>query len=162
MYIHKRKKNGKKVNWETDVTEEVAYWRKANQIHRWFVINVQDGNDNCKDYLVNKPELEELLRRCKYILDNVKTKNGKVSNGYTYEKDENGNLVKKHNYVEGKIITNPELCEDILPTQEGFFFGSTEYDEYYLEDIKNTVEQLETILDTIDFDEYELYYGSSW
>lgn len=27
--------------------EEVAYWRKANQIHRWFVQNVQDGADDC-------------------------------------------------------------------------------------------------------------------
>ena len=24
-----------------------AYWRKANQIHNWFVTNIQGGNDNC-------------------------------------------------------------------------------------------------------------------
>ena len=28
-----------------DVT--CAYWRKANQIHAWFVDNVQQGNDDC-------------------------------------------------------------------------------------------------------------------
>ena len=27
------------------VVEEVGYWRKANQIHRWFVENVQKGED---------------------------------------------------------------------------------------------------------------------
>ena len=31
----------------TNITEELGYWRKANQIHRWFVENVQDGVDNC-------------------------------------------------------------------------------------------------------------------
>jgi hypothetical protein len=26
----------------TNIEEEVGYWRKANQIHRWFVENVQN------------------------------------------------------------------------------------------------------------------------
>ena len=26
---------------------EAAYWRKANQIHNWFVENIQDGEDDC-------------------------------------------------------------------------------------------------------------------
>jgi hypothetical protein len=29
------------------VSEEVACWRKANAIHRWFVENVQHGEKNC-------------------------------------------------------------------------------------------------------------------
>ena len=38
-----------------------AYWRKANQIHAWFVDNVQDGNDNCGEYYVSHTKLKELL-----------------------------------------------------------------------------------------------------
>ncbi len=34
----------------TEVTEDAAYWRKANQIHDWFVKNVQDGEDNCNPH----------------------------------------------------------------------------------------------------------------
>jgi hypothetical protein len=30
------------------IVQEAGYWRKANAIHRWFVDNVQDGNDDCK------------------------------------------------------------------------------------------------------------------
>ena len=30
-----------------------AYWRKSNQIHKWFVDNVQGGEDNCGDYYVS-------------------------------------------------------------------------------------------------------------
>ena len=43
---------GKKLPIEFDrlsyIDEEVGYWRKANAIHKWFVDNVQDGNDDCK------------------------------------------------------------------------------------------------------------------
>jgi hypothetical protein len=33
---------------------ELAYWRKANQIHNWFVKNVQNGQDNCMPYEVSE------------------------------------------------------------------------------------------------------------
>lgn len=38
------------------MTKEI-YWRKANQIHRWFVENVQHNIDNCAMYYVSKNEL---------------------------------------------------------------------------------------------------------
>jgi hypothetical protein len=38
-----------------------AYWRKANQIHAWFVENVQRGVDDCGDYYVSREKLQELL-----------------------------------------------------------------------------------------------------
>ena len=43
-----------------DVSKVVGYWRKANQIHDWFVRNVQSGEDNCRDYHVSREKLEEL------------------------------------------------------------------------------------------------------
>jgi len=48
----------------TTIVEEVGYWRKANQIHRWFVENVQDNVDNCGEYFVPKSSLEKLLELC--------------------------------------------------------------------------------------------------
>ena len=42
----------------------VAYWRKANQIHKWFVDNVQDGRDDCKEYWVSRESLAELRDLC--------------------------------------------------------------------------------------------------
>ena len=38
-----------------------AYWRKCNQIHGWFVENVQRGEDNCGEYYVSTTKLQELL-----------------------------------------------------------------------------------------------------
>lgn len=51
----------------TTVVEEVGYWRKANQIHRWFVENVQDGVDNCGEYFVPISSLEKLLELCERV-----------------------------------------------------------------------------------------------
>lgn len=39
---------------------QVAYWRKANAIHKWFVDNVQDGIDECQESPVCFEKLEEL------------------------------------------------------------------------------------------------------
>ena len=57
---------------------------------------------------------------------------------------------------------NKEEIAEILPTCSGFFFGSTEYDSYYLDDIKYTKENIEEIIKTLNFDEYDLYYLASW
>ena len=46
----------------------LAYWRKANAIHQWFVNNVQDGTDDCSDYDVSREKLQELVDTCKAVL----------------------------------------------------------------------------------------------
>jgi hypothetical protein len=52
------------------VEEQVGYWRKANAIHKWFVDNVQAGNDNCSTYFVDIPDLMNLLDVCKEVKNN--------------------------------------------------------------------------------------------
>ena len=42
------------------ICSEVGYWRKSNQIHNWFVRNVQGGNDDCGRYYVGEDQLQEL------------------------------------------------------------------------------------------------------
>jgi hypothetical protein len=50
---------------------------------------------------------------------------------------------------------------EILEPKGGFFFGSTEIDEYYWNDIEQTVIGLEKAL-TLPEKEYEFYYQASW
>lgn len=45
-----------------------AYWRKANQIHKWFVDNVQNGEDDCDTYYVSHEKLGELRETCRRAL----------------------------------------------------------------------------------------------
>jgi hypothetical protein len=59
-----------------------------------------------------------------------------------------------------EVYSNPKI-EELLPTTKGFFFGSTEYDEYYMSDIKSTIKGLEEILSE-DVSNGDFYYQSSW
>jgi hypothetical protein len=104
---------------------QVAYWRKANQIHKWFVDHVQNGKDDCGDYYVSREQLQLLLDTCKIVL------------------------------------IDREEASKLLPVQEGFFFGSYEYNEYYFSDIKDTIEQLEKVLTEYP-EEWSFKYQSSW
>ena len=61
-----------------------------------------------------------------------------------------------------EVLCNPDLAECRLPTTSGFFFGGTEYDEWYMHDIRNTMEMIEDVLKTTDFEKEMLYYVSSW
>lgn len=51
--------------------KEVCYWRKANQIRKWFVDNCGYPRDgNCDEVEVTKEALENLIDTCRKILDN--------------------------------------------------------------------------------------------
>lgn len=90
---------------------EVAYWRKANQIHAWFVDNCQGGVDECQESEpVHVEQLAELVSRCK------------------------------------KVLADPSQALDLLPSRPGFFFGSYEVNEWYLEALKFTIVTIESVL----------------
>ena len=133
---------------------EVGYWRKANQIHQWFVENIQDGEDDCKEYYVSKEDLQKLLDLCKQIKEKIKFEEGDIHISTSYKE---GKEVKE--YKKGQVIVNAEEIAELLPSQSGFFFGSTDYDEYYMNDIDNTIEIIENCLKVEDID---YYYQSSW
>jgi len=109
----------------SSIEESVGYWRKANHIHKWFVDNVQGGEDDCKEYFVSKEQLEELLTTCE------------------------------------TIIKDNKQAEELLPTQQGFFFGGNEYEEYYFQSIKDTIKMIKGILKE-DLSNADIYYNSSW
>lgn len=107
--------------------ENVAYWRKANAIHNWFVKHIQGGEDDCDVH--REVTAEDLLSLYNLCL-----------------------IVKKE----------PQTAKTILPTRGGFFFGDTEYGDWYMQDIDSTIEQIDKILKETDFSTEALYYVSSW
>lgn len=109
----------------SEVITNVGYWRKANAVHQWFVINVQGGEDNCRDAYVTEEDLQDLLQVCE------------------------------------EVLANPEKAAELLPPQAGFFFGSTEIDEDYFSDLRDTVEICKSALDPSK-PEGDFYYRASW
>ena len=134
-------------DWDTEhkygwysIMKQVGYWRKANEIHNWFVENVQDGDDDC-DYHneCTRGILEDLLHTCKTVLDSCAT-----------------------TYRDGKVVIDSSVAEELLPRCRGFFFGGDGYDEYYVSDIVDTIKILEDVLATTDFETQMVFYISSW
>ena len=41
-----------------------------------------------------------------------------------------------------RVLKNHGLAYSLLPTQEGFFFGSTDYDDWYFSDVKDCLKQM--------------------
>jgi hypothetical protein len=116
----------------------IITWRKANQIHKWFVDNVQEGDDNCQRHYVSESDLEELLEIINEILE-----------------------IKDP--IERKAKAFHTLPTDI----EGCFFGSEDYGDWYfeqLEDTKKVLDKLFAYNATAEaghcFDNF--YYQSSW
>lgn len=151
--------------WDTEheyghdeIMEQVGYWRKANQIHLWFVNHVQNGEDDCNYHNeCTKEILEELLNTCRKVLESCVMTYGKVKNG---ERFINGKW--EPIYEDGKIVIDTSIAEKLLPSCDGFFFGGTDYDEWYLKDIAYTIKILEDVLTTTDFETQAIYYVSSW
>ena len=150
--------------WDTkkqfpySITEEVGYWRKANQIHNWFVENVQNGVDDCDFYECTEEDLDKLLEICMTVKNGITMVPGKIHAGTTYHN--NGTVTE--NYEDGMVIENTSIAEELLPTCTGFFFGGTVYDECYMEDIDYTIKLLQNVLATTDFEKEMICYHSSW
>lgn len=150
------KKDGVALNTPATNIESIIYrvitWRKSNQIHKWFVDNVQEGVDDCGTYPVTTDQLKELLDLCNQvlkILDEVK---------YNIDNDDDDDTIA---FALDKLSPDNLAILDELCPQAGFFFGSTEIDKWYYHDVKYTVDALSDL----DFEDnvYTTYtYTSIW
>lgn len=61
-----------------------------------------------------------------------------------------------------EAIAHPELAPEIMPTSDGFFFGSTDYDEWYFDQLQETVDKVEQILKETDWETEEVFYYEWW
>jgi hypothetical protein len=64
-----------------------------------------------------------------------------------------------------RVVDNRDdqsVAEELLPSASGFFFGSTDYDEYYYEGLLWTIEGVERILKNPAYERMDFYYQSSW
>jgi hypothetical protein len=113
-----------------EINVPVGYWRKVNQVHAWFVKNLANGVDECQPIYVNRDQLQGLQETCMAILAMRETSAGEM------------------------------LAKEVLPPQEGFFFGSYEIDEWYYSGLEHTVEILRRVLSDERLNNF--IYQASW
>lgn len=119
------------------IIETVAYWRKFNAIHNWFVNKCADGVDECQKIYVSVEELKELLETLTKVYDVLKD----------YEPD---------------FEKVDEEVRKLFPPTSGFFFGSTDIDGYFYQDVTETIDILTELLDEKTDGFVEYYYRASW
>jgi len=203
MYLHKkvtgyRKADGSLTHSMKDYTEDelgasnietivttVGYWRKANSIHRWFVENVQDGEDNCEEYSVSVEQLKDLLKTCMKVIKAVDgetitinpSKEEDISKydwlkdcpkSFVFDASNLDAMAEKLRYVHQLPKTFAKVANETLPSVSGFFFGDTDYDSWYLESVIKTARIITRILDnykklpTAEKRDVEFAYQASW
>lgn len=60
------------------------------------------------------------------------------------------------------VLEDRTRAPKLLPTQSGFFFGSTDYDEGYFQDVEDTLRSITRVLAEFEPDEWDFEYHSSW
>ena len=110
---------------EKNLNEEVldhycqydAYFRKVNFLFAYF----QNKGKMVDEYyaFVDLDDVDDIINKCEMILA-AKKGDGWLDEGETVE----------------------QFAASVLPTQDGFFFGATDYDEYYFWDVKDCLRQM--------------------
>jgi len=113
----------------------VIYWRKANQVHGWFVNTLADGVDECQRISVSRDNLVRLRETCSVLLD---TRSNELA----------------------KELLPPT---DGFFFQAGG--GEAQLDEGYWLDLQHTHEELSKLLEQITEEnkwDYNIEYQASW
>ena len=120
----------------TYIIYEVGYWRKSNWIHKWFVDNVQGGEDNCEEYKVSKEQLLELRGICVELLKTKDTGLAQIK------------LPAQSGFFFGATSENDYK----------YFW------QEYWQDLKDTIKIIDNALAFLDRYEYDasIYYRASW
>ena len=110
------------------ITEQVAYWRKFNALHGWFVNECGGGIDECQNINVDEDKLVELLETLKKVSDNFTLAKELLPpvQGFFFGGDEIDEYYKEDVNSTIKIIE--ELLEEHEQSKEhGLYSGDFEY-----------------------------------
>ena len=152
--LEELKENIKERNFLSKETKyQIGYWRKFNALHSHIVNTYNDGEDNCSPIWLSRESIEDILKVCKEVLEDLKTcpkTKKKIKCGW-----QNGEPL----YEEIEVYDSEVALEKLSPSS-GFFFGSQDIDEWYKEDLEYTIQLLEKCLNLKGNFEFE--YQASW
>ena len=130
--------NLKYISISRDTDYKVGYWEKANHIHNWLIKNCATRDRFDKPIDDCRP-IEIPIEKLEELLSACK-----------------------------KVLENKSLASSLLPTKNGFNFGSTKYGEWYFDDIENTIKIIEPIVEFMKNKEenedytWNVIYHANW
>ena len=133
---------------------QIGYWRKFNALQTFFQKRVESDYELCHGIYVHEDTIKDLISRFNKILKDIKTcETGEIQycNGWA-----NG----EKTYATAKVYKS-EVAKDLLPPGAGFFYGSQEIDEWYVEDIKYSLKLFKKALELMKLG-YDIIYEASW
>ena len=96
----------------------------------------------------------------KWLVDNTGYKEDGNLIYHKLDKTDIGELLMVATHV--FIYPSNSTADNLLPTQGGFFFGDTEYDEWYYMKVGSLIKTLAAILEDTDWEEEDIYYHEWW
>ena len=131
MYLYQRNQDKN----EDDI--QVGYWRKFNALHA-YILDITDSarDTNCAEINLDLYEVEEILDTLKRV------KNILESEG-------------------GFSVENIDRVGALMPPAAGFFWGSQDINEDYLNDINRSIDIFERARALLH-DGQEIYYYCWW
>ena len=120
----------------------IGYFRKHHSIHKWFVNNIQNGNDDCGRYEIQLKDIENLKELCEEILSHV-TKEKREPKFYTGSDGEQHEVWQMDKYTvdeEGK-----EIIDEKLPSHHQSIYD-TKYTDDYFWTLENAIEVLGKVI----------------
>lgn len=142
--------------------KKLSYFRKVNFLVKFFNDKIMYYDSSTipdgLDIPIDKEWCEELLEKCNKVVN----KYNELKASYTSNtNDDNTNLFESQ---EANDLF-AKFASETLPTMAGFFYGSTDYDEWYLNDVKDVIEHLQNNIipefDKLDDDEY-IVFNADW
>ena len=129
---------------------QVGYFRKVNCLLPFF-----GYEDNCEYLAIDEYQMKELVEVAKELLKEHHAINSfilsykEMLEVYKDDKEKTKEIQEK---IDALWANFSEIASKKLPTTSGFFFGCTEYNEWYVNDLTEIVNVFEKILDNTDFD----------
>lgn len=122
--------------------EEIGYFRKVN-----FLMSFFNYDGNCEYKEITRERLQALRDACAEIakMEPVRVEVTQYSSGGTAE-------------AKDYSLADKERCAELLPTQSGFFFGNTDYDQWYFQDVKEVLVWVDGVLSDLADDDVVLMY----
>jgi len=91
---------------------------------------------------------DKYFRKVNFLIPFVESKIGCTVENCETVKLTKDNLVELVDRCK-EVLADHSKAEKLLPTRDGFFFGGTDYDEWYFDDVKEVQDKVSDLLSTM-------------